>query len=177
MTPPSVADPNPNGHDSGEPPPHLVPPIELHHDPFGRLVVVDAHGECLVDAVPARAFPLSEPDGWIVLLDAQGRERLLIPSLASLPNSQRKLLLDELARREFVPVVQHIEKITGHSPSSTWYVHTDRGFVRFRVEGDDQVRRLGPNRLLITDTAGVRYLLPDTRSLPASMRRKLDTLA
>ena len=41
-------------------------------------------------------------------------------------------------------------------------------------DSDNDVRRLGPNRILLVDTHGIRYLIPDTRRLDAVSRRILD---
>lgn len=153
-----------------------TPSFSLALDPYGRLVLDHPDGRRVEGVEPVRAFPLTDPDRWIALLDPAGREALLVPDPAALDPETRRILLDELNRREFLPVIQSIESIAGHSPVSRWTVLTDRGRVQFQVEGDDALRRLGPHRLLVADKDGTRYLIPDTRALPAPIRRKLQAL-
>ena len=58
---------------------------------------------------------------------------------------------------------------------SQWRVVTDRGPTAFMIEdADNDVRRLGPNRILLVDTHGIRYLIPDVRQLDGASRRILD---
>jgi hypothetical protein len=159
------------------PPPRAVPPLQLAHDAYGRLIVTDSQGNRFPGVEPVRAFPLTDPDRWIALLDDRGREIHLIEAPDQLAPDARRVLLDELARREFLPVIQSIESISGHAPRRRWTAVTDRGRVEFQVEGDDSLRRLGPHRLLVTDRDGLRYLIEDTQALPPKIRRKLQALA
>ncbi|GIW86857.1 MAG: hypothetical protein KatS3mg108_1181 [Isosphaeraceae bacterium] len=153
-----------------------VPPLTLDLDPYGRLILHDPAGRRVEGVEPIRAFPLSDPHHWIALVDPSGREVAMIQNPDSLEPRTRQLLLEELARREFVPVILTIHSISGHSPISRWSVITDRGPVTFQVEGDDALRRLGPHRLLVTDQDGTRYLIPDTRTLRPKIQRKLQAL-
>jgi hypothetical protein len=147
----------------------------LHHDAFGRLVLIDADGGRHVGVDPIRAFPLSVPSQFISLCDEHGRELVCVESLDDLPAHVRKVLEEDLARREFVPVIERISRVTGDGgPASQWSVETDRGSTRFTIDGEDDVRTLGPHRAMITDSQGVRYLVADTRSLDAASRRILE---
>jgi hypothetical protein len=151
--------------------------FDLDLDAWGRLVLTDAEGRRHVGVDPVRAFPLSQPDGWIALVDAEGRELLLIEDPARLRPGVRLRLEAELSRREFLPIVTRVEGISSTLGGSRWRVETDRGPAEFRVEGDDAVRRLGPRRLLITDAQGRRYLVPDLDALDARSRRRLESYA
>jgi hypothetical protein len=42
------------------------------------------------------------------------------------------------------------------------------------LDSEDDVRRLGPYKALFIDTHGIRYLIPDTRTLDLASRRILD---
>jgi hypothetical protein len=150
------------------------PAFELSHDVQGRLVLIDADGERHVDVSPVRAFPLTEPQRWISLCDAHGRELLSIPSPDELPAETRGVIEAELARREFVPLIRRIVNVTLNAEPSEWTVETDRGATKFRTEGADAVRRTGPDRCLITDVFGMRYLIVDRKQLDAASRRLLE---
>ncbi len=41
-------------------------------------------------------------------------------------------------------------------------------------DSDNDVRRLGPNRFLLVDAHGIRYLIPNARRLDSGSRRILD---
>ena len=149
-------------------------PDELHleHDPFGRLTMM-RDGQRLVGVFPVRAFPVSDPDHWISICDADGCEILCIEKLADLPADVRRMVEEELARREFIPVIGRIV-IATHEEPSQWTVETDRGVASFSLNSEDDVRRIEPHQASIVDTHGIRYLIPDIRRLDAASRRLLD---
>ena len=150
-----------------------TPDFGLSIDAWGRLVLTDADGRRHVGVEPVRAFPLTVVGHWIALVDEKGREVLMIEDLARLDPEVRSLLERELASREFVPVVRKITRIIGDSTPCEWEAETDRGTTRFTVDSADQVRRLGPSRLLITDARGLRYQIPDPTALDPASRRLL----
>jgi len=122
------------------------------------------------EARPIPSFSLHR-DAWgqLVLTDAGGRQ----PVGGEIARGFR--FEDELAQREFMPVVVGIDKVLAETHPSEWHVETDRGRTTFLMEDSDvDVRRLGPNRLLLVDAHGVRYLIPDVRKLDAPSRRILD---
>jgi hypothetical protein len=148
--------------------------FELSHDPWGRLTLTDAAGETHVDVEPIRAFPLSEPNRFISICNAAGREIVAIDDLATLPDDLRRMLTKELDRREFLPVIVKIHHVTLDAEPTEWTVDTDRGPTKFLVDGSDAVRPIGHNRFLINDMQGVRYLVNDARKLDAHSRKLLE---
>lgn len=146
----------------------------LNHDAWGRLVLIDAEGRRHVGVEPIRAFPISEPNRGVALCDAEGREVAWVDDLADLPGPTRATLEDELARREFLPILRRIARIAGEGAPSDWEVETDRGTTRFTLDSEDHVRKLGPGRVLITDSRGLRYLVPDVRALDPASRGMLE---
>lgn len=149
-------------------------PFALAQDPWGRLVLRDEDGAEHVGVIPVRAFPIGHPSGWLVLCDAEGRELRCIEDPEALPEAPRALLEEELARREFVPVIRQVRNVSSYLEPAEWEVETDRGPTRFVLRTEDDVRRLGPYRALILDAQGVRYLVPDTRELDAYGRRAVE---
>jgi len=146
----------------------------LRHDPWGRLVLTDGEGVEHPGVVPVRAFPISDPQGWVVVCDAEGRELVCIADLAGLPTDARTLLTEELARREFIPEIRRVLRVSSYLEPAEWEVETDRGRTSFVLKSEDDVRRLGPYRAMILDAQGIRYLVPDTRDLDAYGRRAVD---
>jgi hypothetical protein len=146
----------------------------LQHDAWGRLVLIDADGQRFVGVEPVRAFPISDPQHWISIVDSDGRELVNVENIADLPAATRKVLEEDLLRREFVPIIRRIERVSTGADPTEWRVDTDRGSTRFLVKSEEDIRRLGPTRVLIIDDHGVRYSIPDTRVLDAASRRLLE---
>ena len=120
--------------------------------------------------VPTRACQARLPDAG----DAQGREVAWVEDLAALAPEVRRVLEDELARREFVPVLRRVLGVSAAVEPSRWEVETDRGAASFVLNNEDDVRRLGDHRALIIDAHGIRYLIPDVRLLDPLSRRLLE---
>lgn len=145
----------------------------LERDSSQRLVLTDAQARRHESVEPIRAFPISDPDRWISLCDPSGHEVASIADLNELPADQRELLLDELTRREFVPVIQRIEHISSLAEPCEWTVSTDRGPTKFVLNSDEHVRKLGLHKALIVDSHGLRYLVPDANQLDSHSRKLL----
>ena len=148
--------------------------FQLHRDAYDRLVLTDADGRILVGVEPVRAFPISSPDEWLSIINAEGSEVLCIREIDKLPSEVRKILEEELSRREFVPIIERITSMSADVDPSQWQVETDRGETTFLLDSEDDVRRLGDYKALLIDTHGIRYLIPDTRALDYASRRILD---
>jgi hypothetical protein len=146
----------------------------LSQDPWGRLVLIDAEGRRHVGVDPIRAFPITHPGRWISICDAEGRELLSIESLDEVAPAVRQTLESELALREFIPVIKRIERLSADSFPCDWDVLTDRGSTRFTVENEEDIRRLGHRRVMITDARRLRYQVPDFATLDAESRRLLE---
>ena len=155
-------------------PTHIASIPSLSIDEWGRLVLTTTDGERHLGVEPVRAFPLSEPEKFISFCDPEGREIYCLGSIESLSESQARLLRNELALREFLPVIERILRVTGEGTPSDWDVVTDRGETRFSLENDDDVRRIGPNRVLITDARKLRYQIPDLQALDARSKRLIE---
>jgi len=149
-------------------------PFGLKHDEWGQLVLIDADGQRHAGVEPVRGFPLSDPDHWVSICDGEGREVASIEDVAALPEPVRRVLEDDLAAREFVPVIRRIVRVSTDTSPAEWEVDTDRGRTRFTVNTEDDVRRLGPDRALVVDAQGLRYLIPEMRTLDAHGRRLLE---
>jgi hypothetical protein len=147
--------------------------LRLGHDPFGRLVLTDPDGQTHVGLTPVRGFPFSAPTEWISLCDADGHEVVSVADIRQLPPEPRALLEAELARREFIPVIRRIHRVSPGAEPTDWHVETDRGETRFQLTSEDHIRRLDSNRALITDSHGVRYQIPNLTTLDPQTRRIL----
>lgn len=151
-----------------------VPAFRLARGADGRLVFTHADGTAVHGVVPVRAFPVTGPDDGVALVDAEGRELVWIERLDGLPAALRVLVEETLAEREFLPEIVRIVSVSHYETPCEWIVETDRGRTAFRLEGEDDIRRLGATMLLVTDAAGVEYLVRNPLTLDATSRRLLD---
>jgi hypothetical protein len=124
-----------------------------------------------------RCFPLTDPERFIALVDARGRELCCLDSASVLPAESRQALERSLAASELLPRVERIEAVLEAATQSTWQVVTDRGARDFIVEQEDHIRRLADGRHLITDSHGMRYLIPVPEELDAKSRRILSAFS
>ena len=148
--------------------------FQLEHDAHGRLVLVLPDGSRHVGVDPVRAFPLSEPRAHISILSADGQELVWIPRLDDYSSKIRQVLEAELAQRHFLPLIQRVVRITGQVEPVICEVETDRGEVTFQIKGEEDVKRLTGGRVLVTDSNGVRYLIPNVAALDPTSRRLLE---
>ncbi len=148
--------------------------FRLDHDAWEQLVLIEAGGRRHVGVEPVRTFPISEPEHGISICDAEGHELVCVEDLADLPSHVRGILEDELARREFIPVIQRIVSVSSDQEPCDWTVETDRGRTTFQLDTDEDVRRLGPHGVIIVDAHRIRYLIGDVRKLDSASRRILE---
>ncbi len=154
------------------------PPLaqfQLERTAFGDLVWTGAQGQRVSGVLPVRAFPIQAPQDGISLVDPEGHEVAWFAQFDAIPEPARSLIEEELARREFMPVIQRIAAVSGFSTPCTWIVDTDRGRAEFVLRGDEDIRRIGSaHALLIADAHGIHYLVPDQLALDAHSKRVLD---
>lgn len=146
--------------------------FELSRDAFGKLRLI-TNGEMHEDVIPVRAFPLQTPQDNIALVNTDGHEVAWINQLSDVPESVCKLLLEELAGREFVPEIQQIMSVSSFSTPSTWTVQTDRGETSFVLRVEEDIRRLDDS-LLVTDNHGINFLIREPAKLNKHGRKILD---
>lgn len=146
---------------------------KLDRNAFGRLVVTK-NGEIHEGIVPVRAFPVTAANEGIALVNVYGHEVAWIENLAELSGSDRTLIEQELANREFMPEISRIDKVSGFATPSTWQVQTDRGATSFTLKGEEDIRRLSSSTLLITDSYGLHFLIRDRSQLDRHSNKLLD---
>jgi hypothetical protein len=146
----------------------------LIRNPFGRLVFTGADGEAHEGVVPVRAFPIGAPDDGIALVNSEGHELLWIDRVSDLPEDIARLVQEELASREFVPEIKRIRSVSSFACPSTWELDTDRGDARLVLKGEEDIRRLDREKLLIADTHGIQFLIRDIQALDRASRKILD---
>jgi len=158
--------------------------VRLYRGPTGvlRATIEEEPARSYLHVLVYRAFPLSEPAQWVVLLDGQAKEIGMIEDPAALDPESQALCAEELELRYLTPHVTAVREIRedtlegggAWSPVLVWELVTDRGPMRLRLPNLlDHIRLLGPGRLLIWDRDGRRAEFADIAALDESSRRWL----
>jgi ATP-binding cassette subfamily B protein len=150
-----------------------VSELLLERDGDGHLWASARDGANRVSVRVRRCFPLTDPERYLCLIDDRGRERACIEDPAELDPRSREVLDHALHRSEFLPTIERIEFVQVEATRSEWQVTTDRGLRRFVVEQEDHIRKLEDGRHVITDSHGMRYLVPVPERLDAVSRHWL----
>lgn len=151
-----------------------APLFSLARNAFGRLVLTLPDGRLHEGVQPVRAFPIQAPGHDISLLDTDGHELAWIEDLAAVPQPAQGLIRAALAEREFMPEIQALLGVSSFATPCTWQVRTDRGDTDLVLKGDEDIRRLSGNMLLVTDSHGIQFLIRDVSALDRESRRLLD---
>lgn len=152
----------------------IRPAFQLERHTSGRLLLTDDKGEQHLGVVPVRAFPIAAPDEGISLVGSEGHELVWLERLSELPLPQRSLLEEELALRDFVPEITRLKSVSSFGTPSTWTVETDRGDTSFVLKGEEDIRRLSRESLLIAAGHGVHFSVKDMGTLDRASRRLLE---
>lgn len=153
---------------------HYQKQSALERDALGRLVFIDEGGIHHVGVYPVRAFPITEPGAGISIMDQSGKELCWFDSIAAIPEGELALIEEELAAREFMPVIEKITKVSTFATPSIWDIETDRGPTRIRLKGEEDIRRIAGNILLIADSNGLQFLIKDSTQLDKVSKKLLD---
>ncbi len=147
---------------------------QLKRDSLGRLVFIDADGRSHIGIYPVRAFPITAPGAGVGMMDQAGKEVHWYPDVAAISKSELQLIEEELAAREFMPVIEKITKVSTFATPSIWDLETDRGPTRIRLKGEEDIRRIAGNTLLIADSNGLQFLIKDSTQLDKVSKKLLD---
>lgn len=121
-----------------------------------------------------RAFPLEMPGRFIGFFLPDGQELGLLESPDELDRESRQVLLDELDRIYFCPVILHIRDIGEEFGVLHADLETSSGQRQVEVrELRTNIRVLSGHRALIEDVEGNRYELRDWHLLPRLTREIL----
>jgi hypothetical protein len=142
--------------------------LDCHAD--HRLAATNAVGTTLEGVSFVRLFPYTADDGPISMLDARGKEIVLLDGLSELPKTVSDVIRSHLARREFLTTIHRVVASTSSGIPTDWSLETDRGQLSIRIRDEDAFRTLPRGELLITDDSGARFLIPSVDALDAHSR-------
>ena len=146
----------------------------LERDALGRLILIDASGVRHVGVYPVRAFPITAPSAGISIMDQSGKELCWFDAVSVIPELELDLIEAEMAAREFMPIIEKITKVSTFATPSIWDIETDRGPTRIRLKGEEDIRRIAGNTLLIADSNGLQFLIKDATQLDKVSKKLLD---
>ena len=127
---------------------------------------------------PVRAFPLTELNEFIGLLDSiASREIGVLRNLRDLDGPTRQLVQSELNKRYFMPKITRIVGAKKEFGTVYWDVETDRGSRNFLMRGiRDSIHEIEPGRYLVLDIDGNRFEIPQLSALNSASQAIWDRL-
>jgi hypothetical protein len=120
------------------------------------------------------AYPLSEPGRWLSVRAADGSEFTLIEDVRGLPSELAAVIDEEMQARQFLPIISRVHRVSTVTTGLEVDVETDHGPTTIVLDADEHIRRVSDTRVVLTDRAGVRYLIPDLRQLDQQSRHRLE---
>jgi len=146
----------------------------LSRNTFGQLCLQIEGGKFYEQVLPVKAFPISLPGECIAIVDRDGHELVWLDDLNQVSADNQIIIKEELANREFMPVLTGISEVSSFATPSTWTVETSRGATQFVLKGEEDIRRISKDTYLISDNHGVQYLIDNIQLLDKHSRRLLD---
>ena len=150
--------------------------FELNVDDQGKLLLKRPGEADVSDVRIRRAFPWSNPDGFISIRSSEGKELILIEDTVALDPSLRKVIREYLDSSVLIPRITRIDSIDVRFGHQQWKVQTDRGPVEFRVQEREDIRFHPDGRYSLRDADGNIYELPRREVLDEHSRRALEPL-
>ncbi len=154
-------------------------PCKLTFDKRGDALILTVQDDrTYLKVRPVRAFPLTEMNEYIGLLDAiAGREIGMIRDLRDVDCHTRQLIQAELTKRYFIPKISRIVEAKREFGTIYWDVETDRGQRHFIMRGiRDSIHEIEPGRYLMIDIDGNRFEIPQLADLTARSQAFWDKL-
>ena len=139
--------------------------IRICRDESGRLRLIFDEAVRINLKRVVRAFPLTMPWRYIILIDENNREIGLLRDIKDLDDSSRKILKEELEKIYFIPKIKRIRRIKEEFGVLIWETDTDKGPRRFEVTSRGNIKKIGMRRIIIRDADGNLYDIPDYANL------------
>jgi len=121
-----------------------------------------------------RCFPLSGRFIYVSLRDWDNREIGVIENLTFLDENSARIVREELDKRYFLSEIKDIHSIRNQYGFIIFDVYTNRGRRVFNVRDRHRnIVHLGRSRVLVIDTDGCQYDIPNCRRLSHHSQRQL----
>lgn len=139
--------------------------FQLARDEWSHLRLTDSIGQTFDDVSVIPLFPISASDQWVSLVSQEGEELACLDSMQGLAESNIQLMKEELALREFVPIIEKVISVSGNQEPCEWVVQTNHGRTSFVLNSEEDVRRVSAKAVTITDANGIRFRVDDLKHL------------
>ena len=144
--------------------------FQLSRDEWSHLKLSDSAGHEYLDVAVIPLFPISASKQWVSIVSSDGEEIACLDSIQGLSANSVALLEEELALREFVPIIEKIVSVSGITEPCEWFVETNHGPTNFVLKTEEDVRRISAKAVNITDANGIRYRVDDMKKLDKRSR-------
>ena len=131
--------------------------------------------------VPVRAFPITDPDCYISIREpdtregGKGSEIGMITKLSDFDKETETLILEELDRRYFTPVIEKIYNVKEKFGYLYFDVLTNSGKVSFVMNNpSSNIRVLEDKRSLIYDIDGNCFEIPEVEKMDKASFKKIE---
>lgn len=122
-----------------------------------------------------RMFPFEELWAHISVLTADNEEVGLIADVNDFDEQAVSLLKQELDRKYLMPTITAIHTLKDQFGFSAWKVDSNIGPLEFTLRDTYRsMLKVGDSRVIITDSDGNRYEIPDVRALDKKSYRKIE---
>lgn len=148
-------------------------PLRIERGADGELFAAAGPDDSLRRVTLKQCFPWSHPGQCLSLLDDEGSEVALIPSLAGLAASVRILVAEAAARNGFTFEIRAIRTIEEEYEIFHWTVDTTQGVRQFQTKRDEWPHRLDDGRIVIHDVCGDLYVIARFEDLDRASRRAI----
>ena len=149
--------------------------VRIERNAFEELVVQLPDGTVRAKVEPICAFPVSEPNRYISLVDEESNELGVIEDVKHLSHASREVLVEELQKRYFMPKITKILDLDGQYGVTQWVVETSQGDVQFGLRTRYDIVTLENGRVLIKDADGNRYEIENYNKLDPKSIALLET--
>ena len=149
--------------------------FSLTKNSFGKLILKQINSSIAAELVtPIRAFPLSARNELIYLVNEKGHELAYIDKLSTLEDDFRKLIVEDFAGRELIPIIKRIKTINRYEAPCIFTVVTDKGTTELNLTDESNIRQFNTHSFLITDCNGVNFLIKNYLELDKHSKHILE---
>ena len=146
-----------------------------------ELIYADGKTEYFERIVPVRAFPITDPYAFISIREpdtregGKGAEIGMISKLADFGEDTERLIMEELDRRYFTPVIEKIYNVKEKFGYLYFDVLTSSGKVSFVMNNpSSNIRVLEDKRSLIYDIDGNCFEIPEVEKMDKASFKKIE---
>ncbi|REK76932.1 DUF1854 domain-containing protein [Paenibacillus paeoniae] len=136
------------------------------HKTEGQMLAVTIMEETHSAVYVHSSFPHTNKHMFLSVRTLENREIGMIRSLDDFSEDTQQLLKEQLHIRYFTPEIRKVISVKEEFGYSYWEAETSAGLCRFTVRGGGSHAKLvTPDRLLVTDVDGNRFVIQDISKL------------